>query len=405
MMRRPIDRRAGFTLVELMVALVAGLVAITAAYYIGGASSRHFAEQQRIGQTQTAVRMAMMQLEADIERAGLHGSPNSQTADNCGIAPPSRIQAVDFEPGFYSGALPNIGNNPGVRADRLILTGNYATSDSYLVNTVGPTGSQIVLQPNWQAVRRDFGQWEGGDFVPPPETPPPPPFDEIRFQQVFRAGRMLRLQTTTGKELFVTIQGTNPGGAGMQGPVINVSPSIPVGGLCVGGLADGAMVAPLVQIEYAVVPTTDAALAVLRDPSSNTALDNALGRTNSVLVRRELDFNGTIIDGTTRIVLEFVSNLQFDFVFDTSGPGVAPNLVRLGDAAAQGVINATPEQLRAVRVDLAARTRQHEERFAFVPRTDPVNQALTSYKVNSLAPGAARVRSLHTEVLLPNLAY
>jgi len=399
MLRPNASRNAGFTLIELMVALVAGLVAISAAYYIGGASSRHFAEQQRIGQTQTAVRMAMMQLEADIERAGLHASPNSQVVDSCGVAPPNRIQAVDFQPGFYTGALPNAGANPGVRADRLILTGNYATSDSYLVNTIGPTGSQIVLQPNWQAVRRDFGHWLTGDATAPP-------FDATRFQQVFRPGRMLKLQTTTGKELFVTIQGTAPGGAGMQGPVINVAPNIPVGGLCVGGLADGAMVSPLVQIEYAVVdPTSDAALSVLNDPSADAALQVALGRTNSVLVRRELDFNGAVINGTTRIVLEFVSDLRFGFVFDTSGPGVAPNIVRLEGAAAQGILNANPEQVRAVTVDLAARTRQHEERFPFVARTDPATQRLTSYQVNALAPGAARVRSLHSEILLPNVAY
>ena len=401
--RRQRDRRAGFTLIELMVALVAGLVVISAAYFIGGASARHFAEQQRIGQTQTAVRMAMMQLESDIERAGLHATPNSMTADNCGLAPPSRSQAVDFTPGQYTGVLPNASANPGVAADRLVLTGNYATSDAYLVNTLGPTGSQIVLQPNWQAMRRDFGQWGTPD---PAETPAPPPFDEIRFQQVFRAGRMLRLQTNAGKELFVTIQGTDPGGAGMQGPVINVSPSIPVGDLCVGGLADGALFAPLVQIEYAVVdPNTDPALAVLVNPSSTTILDNAIGRTNAVLVRRELDFNGGVIDGTTRIVMEYVADFQFEFVFDTSGPGVAPNLVRPTDTGSVGVLNVTPEQIRSVSVHLAARTRQHEEQFAFIPRTDPATQPLTSYQVSPVAPGAARVRSMHAEILIPNVAY
>lgn len=402
-MRPALDRRAGFTLVELMVALVAGLLVVSAAYYIGGASSKHFAEQQRIGQTQTAVRMAMMQLEADIERAGLHGSANSMTAQNCGLAPANRIQAVDYTAGTYTPALPNAAANPGVAADRLVLTGNYATSDAYLVNTVGPTGSQVVLQPNWQAMRRDFGQWGTPD---PAETPAPPPFDETRFQQVFRAGRMLKLSTNAGKELFVTIQGTDPGGAGMQGPVINVAPSIPVGDLCVGGLADGALVAPLVQIEYAVVdPSTEASLAVLMNPSTTPQLEAALGRTNAVLVRRELDFNGAVIAGTTRIVMEYVANLQFSFVFDTSGPGVAPNLVRRTDAGAVAIFNANPEQIRAVSVDLGARTRQHEDRFAFVPRTNPALEPLTSYQVNAIAPGAARVRSLHTEILIPNVAY
>ncbi len=402
MICRPSRRRGGFTLIELMVALVAGLIAVTATYYVGSAASRHFSEQQRIGQTQSSVRMAMMQLSADVQRAGLYGTPNSDTADSCGVAPTQRIQAVRFEPGAYTGALPNAGANPGVAADSLILTGNFATSDSYLVNTLGPTGSQIVLQPNWQAMRRDFGQWGAPD---PTEVPAPPAFDDDRFQQVFRAGRMLKLQTTTGKELFVTIQGTDPAGAGMQGPVINVTPSIPVGGLCVGGLADGAMVSPLMRVEYAVVdPSADASLAVLIG-GSTPALDTALGRTNSVLVRRELGFDGTVIAGTTRIVMEYVADFQLSFVFDTSGPGVPPAITTLTDANALGVLNANPEQLRSAIVNLSARTRQHEERVGFVARTDPANEMLSVYQVSADAPGAARVRSARSEILIPNVAY
>ncbi|MCA9616172.1 MAG: prepilin-type N-terminal cleavage/methylation domain-containing protein, partial [Myxococcales bacterium] len=63
-----LSREAGFTLLELMVALVAGLVAILAVYYVSSASARHFHEQQRVAQTQTSIRMAMQQLRRDIGR-------------------------------------------------------------------------------------------------------------------------------------------------------------------------------------------------------------------------------------------------------------------------------------------------------------------------------------------------
>ncbi|MBC7172556.1 MAG: prepilin-type N-terminal cleavage/methylation domain-containing protein, partial [Polyangiaceae bacterium] len=71
---RPSRKKGGFTLVELMAALVAGLVAITAIYAVGSSSARHFQEQQRIAQTQMALRMAMSQLRVDIQRAGLFGT-------------------------------------------------------------------------------------------------------------------------------------------------------------------------------------------------------------------------------------------------------------------------------------------------------------------------------------------
>jgi len=144
---------------------------------------------------------------------------------------------------------------------------------------------------------------------------------------------------------------------------------------------------------------------VLVNPSSTTTLDNALGRTNAVLVRRELDFNGSVVAGTTRIVMEYVADFQFEFIFDTSGPGVPPAITRTNDPGATGVFNIAPEQLRAVGVHLSARTRQHEERFAFIPRTNPATQPLTSYQVSAIAPGAARVRSMHAEILIPNVAY
>ena len=56
------SRRAGFTLIEMMVALAAGGLVIAAVFTLGGASARHFQEQQRVGVTQRSVRMAMERL-------------------------------------------------------------------------------------------------------------------------------------------------------------------------------------------------------------------------------------------------------------------------------------------------------------------------------------------------------
>ncbi|MFW5921446.1 MAG: PilW family protein, partial [Polyangiales bacterium] len=53
---RRASKTAGFTLLELMVALVAGLIAISSIYFVSAASTRHFHEQQRIAQTQMSLR-------------------------------------------------------------------------------------------------------------------------------------------------------------------------------------------------------------------------------------------------------------------------------------------------------------------------------------------------------------
>jgi prepilin-type N-terminal cleavage/methylation domain-containing protein len=95
--RRRRARRAGFSLIELMVALTLGMIVIASVYTIGGASSWHFQEQQRIGQLQLATRMALERVRRDVQRAGFQGTPDSNLERTCGLAPPQRLRAVDSD--------------------------------------------------------------------------------------------------------------------------------------------------------------------------------------------------------------------------------------------------------------------------------------------------------------------
>src|SRR5687768_14165301 len=101
-----------------MVALMAGLILITAVYYVGAGSARHFQEQQRIAQTQMNVRMAMENLRLDVARAGFQGVPNSNAARICAGYNGVDVQAVEFAEDAGIGNIPNAGANLS-RADRL----------------------------------------------------------------------------------------------------------------------------------------------------------------------------------------------------------------------------------------------------------------------------------------------
>ena len=68
--------KSGFTLIELMVAMVVGLTAITSVYSLGAAMTKQFYEEQRIANAQGTSRVAIMELRRDVSRAGLFGSPN-----------------------------------------------------------------------------------------------------------------------------------------------------------------------------------------------------------------------------------------------------------------------------------------------------------------------------------------
>ncbi len=75
--------KSGFTLIELMVAMVVGLTAITSVYSLGAAMSEQFYEEQRTATSQGSSRAAIMELRRDISRAGLFGSPNAQSEPRC----------------------------------------------------------------------------------------------------------------------------------------------------------------------------------------------------------------------------------------------------------------------------------------------------------------------------------
>ncbi|MFW6050784.1 MAG: PilW family protein [Myxococcota bacterium] len=398
-------RQAGFTLVELMVALVAGAIAIMTIYFVGAASSRHFQEQQRIAQTQMSLRMAMEQVRRDIQRAGFLGTPNSRVENRC-RSPVRELQAVEFLNDDATGALPNAGEN-GVTADTLRLVGNYATADSYLAIGLDAGGGAVLLQPTWHGFRRDFTDDDGT-------------VDADRFDAVFRPGRMLHIQTLQGQHFFVDITGTSP----PEGRV-SFSPNLPIGGDCPGGLADGAIVAPLSRIEYRVVDLTagDEGSALL--PASGnrvTAGDSYRGEAASQLVRREIDWDGNVLTDDAggrfeRIVLEHVAMVDYQFmVDDAAGAGVPPNLILERDAVAQNRLanvtdnaGAEPQDVRSILVSLSARTPEQDPRFPWVEGAEG-NPALgiapTRYKVRPGADfdGAARVRTMRTEVFVPNVA-
>ena len=375
-------RQAGFTLLELMTALVAGLIAVTATYLISAETSRHFNEQARVAQTQTSVRMAMEQLRRDISRAGFFGTGNTATEQRC-VNAAFDYGAVAYRDGVYTGNLPLAGVN-NVQADELILVGNYATSDGYLARPAGAGNNAVIIQEGWQAFRRSFGAPEiaggGPGFTANA-------YDPDFFQNVFAPTRQLHIETTAGNHFFVNIQGSN--GVNRQ---VASNPGIPPNPDC--GDLTGAIVAPLTRIRYSVVnPAVDARFASLVNPA-----DAARGIVNSVLIREEIQFNpgNAPVINTEQIVLEFVANFSLAFVVDNRAPPFngAPNLILLDDTqGAEAFLAATPDRLRSVIVDLSARTPDADPSFRpLAGNRDPgADGPLTRYRVIPNLDAAARV--------------
>lgn len=375
--------REGFTLLELMVALTAGAIAISSLYYVGAASSHFFKQQERVSQAQMSLRMAMNQLKRDIARAGFLASPRSEAERKAACPATGRIAAIEHADDVDT-ALVDPRDEHGVELDRLTLVGNYATGDEYLVRELH--ANSVVLQRDWQAFRRGFTRWWAGE---------PNQIDVEAVNSVFRTGRFMRIQTLQSDKFFVTISDAPAvpaaPGQGLQIPFdVPNAGALPVGGQnpCVAGLSKGATLAPLSRIRYqvrAAVGETQARAAAVTGPVAQ-------------LVRRELDptvAGDADLDGVPpRVVLDHVVAFDVRFVEDDDGPPVDLQTVDTVDDA---------EDVRSVRITLSVRTPEQDPRFPWVPRDN--GDPLTRYRWFDDRKGAARVRTLQAEVSVPNIGY
>jgi prepilin-type N-terminal cleavage/methylation domain-containing protein len=380
--------RSGFTLLEVMIALAVGGIALSSIYAVGAASTRHFRQQQRISSTQTSLRSAMDQLKRDFQRAGFLATPNVQAnAEACATvgaplddatntAGTGRLAAVssfsknvnprptDLDPGNLNG---------WATMDTVTVMGNYATSGEYPGISVAPGGLVVTVPMNWQSFQRDFAVWTGLNAGQ---------CNTAAFAAAFAVGRMVRIHTQTERNFYSTVASVTCSGAVAATVTLNT----PIPSQC---NADAGWISPVNTLRYQAVNATG------DDAARSTTNRNVVLRRTEVMPDNKanplLQVGGNVpIDD--RNILDYVVRFNVDFMMSNG----SPNSVNLAPAAAGDVL-LRPEQVRGVIIDLAARTAEHEPEFrTIIP--------FLAFQVLS-TPGAARVRQLHAELLLPNVAY
>ena len=383
-------RRAGFTLLELMVALAIGALVVATMYTLSGASARSFQTQQRISQLQLQTRLTLERIRRDVASTGFGGTPDSQAERTCGsagIATTSRLLGVDLQDNSLASALSGIAgaSRAAVQADRLRLMGNFVTSDNYLIaNTGGASGSSILLQSNWQGFRRTFASNPLGTQV-----------DPVMFQSVFAPGRILHITHPRGFHFFTQITGSSVDASGTT-PSITISPPLPALDECNFALCVGCRVSPQMMIEYNIADAATIAPGLVPNDMTVTG-------PNTVLYRRELNPQTGNVDPnlpTARTILEFAIHFNIQTIYDQSARGGIINL----SAPVATFPLASTSRLRALQVDIAARTPDTDPSFPFpYPATraaaDPLNSILV---FGDGRPGSARVRRAMAEFVLDN---
>jgi prepilin-type N-terminal cleavage/methylation domain-containing protein len=383
-------RQQGFTLIEMMVALGMGAIIVATVFTVGVSSARHFQEQQRISQLQLSVRLALDRVRRDAQRGSFLGVRNSALGPNCGGRPPAPgirgVAVVDRWPETNTalGAMP--GWNAGVsHGDLLTLTGNFRTGDNYLIREWN--GTSMTLQTGWHGYQRSFTADPSSTTVN---------IDTDLAQRTFAAGTTLMVQAGGGQRIWTSATGATIAASG-NSATINTSPGFPtacsgepgIEGWC----QNGCTVAPITTVVYQIA-TAPAVAGITR------TLNLEATGANTVLTRTEVNaLTGQVLNGPTRI-LDYAVHFDVDVVADTA-VAPAPMLLQVADdAAATQVSQLQPQQIRALRISLAARTPEQDEHLTAgianladgTPRVFPV----------FVRPGAARVRSAYTEVFLPN---
>jgi prepilin-type N-terminal cleavage/methylation domain-containing protein len=423
-------RRSGFTLLELMVSLGIGGLAITSIYAISAASTVTFQQQQQVATSQTALRMAMNQVKRDIARAGYLATPSaSAPGQSCGpigapiddnavggsgrLAAFSRFQnnVITTGAGNPTGIDPTGHNRAnGFTADDIVLMANYETSAEYPGVTL-IDATDISVDQHWHSFRRDFTDWFNNAT---------PAYNGVAFKEAFRVGRLIRIQTTKRQRHFATITAlTEPNDVlpSVHTPVvITFAPAIP--NPCLSDVTNG-WVSPVSAIHYFARNASGA------DAERFNTIDPI-----AQLIREEVLPSDKVApllapDGTpnSRAVLDYLVEFNLYFL-STTGPGPGPPggtaVLDVATAAADNnnnnnqagtsetAVNTNPERIRSVTIDLAVRSPQADPKLPWTQAgCGPPGPILKCFEVAlpDVQPGAARVRRMRAEVFVPNVGY
>ncbi|MGD0674163.1 MAG: hypothetical protein ABSC94_02015 [Polyangiaceae bacterium] len=430
-------------MVELTVALLAGLIVAMGIVALSREATNTFHEEARVSVAEASLRAAMDRLRGDLQRAGYMSTGNIATDPNLATLPGQTnthgisptlvgivgLQSILLVPGESNNVLPLSAQN-GLAPDQIEISGNFTTADSYDVAMVMPAGSsgtcqKIYMSATSPAMVRLLSAGNG-------EL-------QVAFQPDNASQFIVRLVDDSGRSQFlVTCAG--PGAAGIdpanQLPYINVDTSSSatplrtaaatgtVGGLS-GYAAGRAWVNPVQTVHWAITTTSNEPLQYQNALLTQTG-DGGVDPTKYDLVRSYYDALHQPVVATTEVIAEYAADLKFAFSVaavpptPVSAQATAPTITTYAFGDPQNAVvasavapngTAIPQRIRSIRARIVTRTGQ-ADRTAFIG-VQPASTESYLYRYCVVAGGCAagsttaqwaQARTLTTEVSLPNQA-
>lgn len=402
----------GFTLIELVVALSAGLMVSMSALLLSRNATKFFQNEARISATQLAATLGMNRLTQDLQRAAFLSTRNNANdralCTGAGFPPSlAGLAGLQFRIGGSAASHPadlvqSTDPQNGLNPDSVVIAGSMDASERFAIVWTSEAGGtrSVDLQLDGAIARlRQTAKQNGLTLA------------QV-LQPIFRQGRFLRfIDDGNGQgNVWGVINGVNvtgPEGAELVRVMLQNSPTIPLKTqttTC--GLTEGANTGVFVSVVSRVLYDlrslkNDPVYAPLVAPDPTTApLTGEDFRTE--LVRVELAPNDTQIAGTLELVAELAVDLKFG-VTKAPLPGSAtafnPQMTTFGFNAPD--VMTSPDQVRAVQVRLSTRARIPD-------RENPLGASGRNYRFAVLQPPIrerfTRLRTLNATVALPNQA-
>lgn len=403
-----------FTLIELTISLVAGLIVAMAVATLSHESTATFNEEVRISAAEASLRGAADRLRSDLERASFMSTPNieedpliAKLFGQTPNVPTSATKALQGIQGilFTAGSTGSNATN-GLALDTvnnvtpatLDITGNLSSSDQFEVQSILPGACcKINLSAGSPAIFRILNAGDGGVPDPNADTEmqnvfaPAPPIGGAGGSAFTKAQFWVRYVDTPTNHAQYLLTCNNGGGQiagmGLVGGVVQpyvLTATCPLTGAQTqvtatnGNTAGLATVNPVQTAQWEIVAADSTGT---KPPQQDvTALDNqamqaGVDNTKYDLVRSLIDGNGNLLAETTEVIAEYAVNLDFAFSVDTelADAGV-PSVVAFdfGDSR-NGLVSSTvvplnttqrsgglptgtqPQRIRSVKFELETR--------------------------------------------------
>jgi prepilin-type N-terminal cleavage/methylation domain-containing protein len=422
----------GFTLIELMIAMVAGLLIAIAAFSFSKQATRSFSQEARIASAQMSVLAGFQKLQADVSRASYMSSPNFARDGD-----PTFNRICGYKNNTYwssqldtlTGLMIRVGgSNPAVPVlpdgkvpDSIRIVGNLATAEAFTVLAILPgqgVGNDVYIRTNDGPATRAGILGDGG-----------------QFNDIFTPGRILRIVDKQGHQYYSVIAARN--WASGQ-PSISTTLPLPMKGqganpMCsIDGIGTDTQANVVNIVDYgltnlsslnnAAYNQTIYSVSTTQDPYNANTATEVTQRTE--LVRREVllgaDPGNFYQDASALVVAEYAVDLRFGAWTSShaiagcatptvglrycppSSAAISTTLMSVTGPYSPGMQATGPESVRAVQMRLVTRSREVDRDSDLTPG-NPI-PPLTNGSVYRVAVGAkwARARTLVADVALPN---